>query len=330
MQTMQEEIMTQKRARTIIDLAQVKKGEKVLILCDFHTASLGKLLAAQAFQMDALPIFTIIPPLKAHGDPVPEPVFKMAMEVDVIIAPMMASIGHTPLRFEALKKGIKLMVLGEVDEAYLAKGAFDADFHGLRPKIEKLAELVTKARTARVTNAKGTDITMNIEGRRAQPFTGFADKGMLASPPCLEVNCAPVEGTSEGKIVCDVSIEDLPSDLGFVLLKEPVECTVSGGFVKDVKGGQEAKKLKAYLASLKDPNIYSIAELGIGMNPSAKPDGTSLLDEGSGDNIHIAIGTNEYFPGGKIRAKGHYDLVMSFCTLELDGKVVVKEGKPVF
>ena len=109
-----------------------------------------------------------------------------------------------------------------------------------------------------------------------------------------------------------------------------MECTVSGGFVKDVKGGQEAKKLKAYLASLKDPNIYSIAELGIGMNPSAKPDGTSLLDEGSGDNIHIAIGTNEYFPGGTIRAKGHYDLVMSFCTLELDGKVVVKEGKPVF
>jgi leucyl aminopeptidase (aminopeptidase T) len=330
MPKMIEEMMMQKRTKTIIDLAQVKKGEKVLILADFHTANLGKLLAAQVHQIDALPILTIIPPLKAHGDPIPEPVFKMAMEVDVIITPMVVSIGHTPLRHEALKRGIKLMVLGEVDEAYLAKGAFDANFHELRPKIEKLAELMTKAKTARVTNAKGTDITMNIEGRRAQPFTGFTGNGMLASPPCLEVNCAPVEGTSEGKIMTDVSIEDLPSDLGFVLLKEPVECTVSGGLVRDIKGGGEAKKLKEYLGSLKDPNIYNIAELGIGMNPSAKADGTSLMDEGSQDNIHIAIGTNEYFPGGTIRAKGHYDLVISFCTLELDGVAVVKDGKSVF
>jgi leucyl aminopeptidase (aminopeptidase T) len=66
------------------------------------------------------------------------------------------------------------------------------------------------------------------------------------------------------------------------------------------------------------------------MNPKTKPDGTSFMDEGSQDNTHIAIGTNEYFPGGKIKAKGHYDLVMSFCTLDLDGVVVIKDGKPVF
>jgi leucyl aminopeptidase (aminopeptidase T) len=329
MKEMPERMMMQKRTKTIIDLAQVEKGENVLILCDFHTANLGQLLATQVFQIDAVPLFTVIPPLKAHGEAVPEPVYRMAMEADVIIAPMMMSIGHTPLRHEALKRGKKLMVLGEVDEAFLAKGAFDADFHELRPKIQKLAELVTKAKTARVTNAKGTDITMSIEGRKAQPFTGFTDKGMLASPPCLEVNCAPVEGTAQGKIVADVSIEDLPPDLGFVLLEEPVECTVSGGLVRDVSGGREAGKLKEYLASLQDPNIYSIAELGIGMNPNAKADGTSLVDEGSQDNLHLAIGTNEYFPGGSVRAKGHYDLVISFCTLELDGAPVVKAGKPI-
>lgn len=330
MTEMLEEMMLQKRVKVITDLAQVRKGETVLILCDFHTASLGKLLASQVFQMDAVPLFTIIPPLKAHGDPVPEPVFKMAMEADVIITPMTVSIGHTPLRHEALKKGKKLMVLGEVDEKYLAKGAFDANFHELKPKIEELAELLTKAKTAKVTNARGTNITMSVEGRRAQPFTGFAEKGMLASPPCLEVNCAPVEGTAEGKIVADVSIEDLPSELGFVLLKEPVECTVSGGLVRDIKGGWEARQFKEYLASLQDANVYSIAELGIGMNPSAKADGTSLMDEGSQDNLHLAIGTNEYFPGGTVRAKGHYDLVMSFCTLELDGVPVVKEGRSTF
>jgi len=99
-----------------------------------------------------------------------------------------------------------------------------------------------------------------------------------------EVNCALVEGTSEGKIVADVSIEDLPPELSFGLLKEPVEVAVSGGFARDIKGGWEAKKFEEYLEGLKDPNVYNIAELGIGMNPNAKADGRSLLDEGSQDN----------------------------------------------
>ena len=222
------------------------------------------------------------------------------------------------------------MVLSQVDEAFLANDAFDADFHGLKPKIEKLAELVNNAKIARVTSDKGTDITMSIEGRKAQAFTGFVDKGKLAAPPGLEVNCSPVEGTAKGKIVADVAIDDLPPELGCELLKEPVEATVSGGFVREIKGSLEAEKFREYLNNLQDPNVYNIAELGLGMNPKAKADGTSLLNEGSQDNIHIAAGTNIYFPGGTVTAKGHFDMVMSFCTLELDGVTVIKNGKHVF
>jgi len=328
---MLEELLTQKRAKAIIDLAQIGKRDKVLILCDYHTAGVGKLIAAQAYQLAAVPIFTAIPPLKAHGDPVPEPVFKMSMEVDVIIAPMMTSIAHTPLRYEAIKKGIKLMVLAQVDEAFMAKGAFDVDFYELKPRIEKLAELVNNAKAARVTSAKGTNITFSIDGRKAQAFTGFLEKGKLAAPPALEVNCSPVEGTAQGKIAADVAIDDMPPYLSFLgLLKETVEVTVKDGYAREITGGWEAEKLKEFLASLQDPNVYNIAELGIGMNPAAKADGTNLMNEGSQDNIHIALGTNIYFPGGTVEAKGHFDLVMSFCTLELDGVPVIKEGRPNF
>ncbi len=331
MNPMFEDMMMQKRARAIIELAQVKKSEDVLILADFHTANVGKMLAAQIFQMNAVPLLTIIPPLKAHGDPVPEPVFRMAMEVDVILAPLMASIAHTALREEAVKKGIRLMVLAGADEAYLAKGGFDVDFHELKPGIEKLADILTKAKKARITNALGTDITMSVEGRRAQAFTGFAEKGKLSAPPCLEVNCSPVEGTAEGTIVVDVAVDDMPPELSsLALLKEQIHVTVKGGLARQIEGGEEARKLREFLASLQDPNVYNIAELGIGMNPGAKADGSNLLNEGSQDNMHIALGTNIYFPGGKVKAKGHFDLVMSFCTLELDGVTIFKAGKPVF
>lgn len=331
MKEIMEEMIMQKRAKTIADLALVEKGEKVLILCDYHTVSVGKLLVTQIYQRDALPIFTIIPPLKAHGDPVPDPIVKMAMEVDVIIAPMMASIAHTELRYEAVKKGVRLMVLIQVDEDFMRKGAFDVDFYKLKPRIEKLAELVNNAKVARVTSKKGTDITMSIDGREAQAFTGFLEKGKLAAPPALEVNCSPVEGTAEGKIVADVGIDDMPPDLSFLgLLKETVEVMVKDGYAREITSGWEAEKFRELLENLQDPNVYNIAELGLGMNPKAKADGTNLLNEGSQDNIHIALGTNIYFPGGTVKAKGHFDLVMSFCTLELDGVTVIKDGKPVF
>jgi leucyl aminopeptidase (aminopeptidase T) len=289
----------------------------------------GRLLVSQVYQIDALPILTIIPPLKTEAPP-PEPIAEMAKLVDALIAPMTTNIAHTQLRIDLQKLGVKFMVLPQVNQEFLASGAFDVDFYELRPKIEKLAVLVTKAKVAKITTPKGTDLTMSIEGRKGQAFHGFAEKGILGSPPCLEVNCAPVEGTAEGRIVADVSIEALPPEVGFVLLSEPVEVLVHNGLAEKIEGGWEAKKFKEFLESTKDPNVYNIAELGIGMNPNCKPDGTQLMDEAGLGSIHIALGTNEYFPGGKVRASGHYDLIFSNVTLELDGVTVIKDGKLVF
>ena len=77
MPSMYDEILAQKRAHTIIDLAQVQKGDKVLILCDYTTAELGQLLTSQAYNAGALPILTIIPVLKGHGDSAPMAVIEL-------------------------------------------------------------------------------------------------------------------------------------------------------------------------------------------------------------------------------------------------------------
>ncbi len=331
MESMYDEVITQKRAHTIIDLAQVKKGDKVLILCDFTTEEVGKLLASQVYNINALPILTIIPPLKGHSDPAPQPVEEMAMKVDVIIAPMKYSIAHSPLRTKALKAGIRLMTpTGILDS--LAKGFFDADYYEMRDKAIKMAELLTKAKTARVTTPKGTDITMSLEGRAGVPLTGFCQKGILAAPPGMEGLCCPVEGTAEGTFVCDVSVQGLPPELKIYerLLDEPIEFIVHEGLVKDIKGGKEAKELKEYLKSMNDPTVYNIAELGIGMNSALKEFTGSMLDEAVRGGLHIGIGDNVCFPGGKVESSGHFDPVMSCVTLELDGKAVIKDGKHLY
>ena len=324
-----DEIMMPKRASKIIDLAQVKKGEKVLILCDYTTAEIGKLLVSQVYQMDAVPLYTVIPPLPSDGIPVPEPVAAMAMQVDIIIAPMSVNIAHIPLRTEALNAGIRLLILPGITEEVLDSGLFDVDFNAARVKCDKMAELLGKAKTARVTTAKGTDITMSLEGREGQSQSGFAVKGVLAGPPSMEALCCPIEGTAEGKFVGDVCILGLPAHLDFrnKLLSEPVEITVREGMAREIKGGREARMYKEYLESLNDPTIYTIAELGVGMNPYIKTFDGSCLDEAVAGSIHIALGENWCFPGGSLKSSGHHDFIISDVTLELDNKVIIENGK---
>lgn len=327
-----EKAILPKRAQKIVDLAQVKKGEKVLVLCDSTTASFGELLTSEVIQKEALPIFTVIPPLSAHGVPVPEPVAEMAKRVDVIIAALVTLIAHTPLRTEVLRAGGRLMILPYVDEQFLASEAFDVDFYAVRLRAEKIADLLTKAKTARVTTAKGTDLTMSIEGRQGAPLTGFCQKGVLASPPGLETLVCPVEGTSKGKIVDTISIMCLPPELDFAekLLSEPVEFIVVEGLLKEINGGRQAEQFKKYLKSLNDPNVYNIAELGIGMHPLVKKFDGSFMDESIQGAIHIGLGENWCFPGGKVKSVGHFDFNIPNVTLELDGKAVIKDGKHLF
>lgn len=316
-----KEVLMAKGAKTLIEiLAEVKKGEKVLILCDFNTVDVGVALVSQVLQNDALPFLTIIPPLKMHGEPLPDAITEMAKHVNVLIAPMTTNIAHTATRYEAQKSGVRVMVLPEANEKLLSSEALQADFYGLRPKIEKMAELLSKANSAKVTTPKGTAIYMGLEERRGRALHGFTQPNDISAGPCLESSIAPVEGTSEGVIVVDVSIP------GLGLLSETIEILVHEGWAREIRGGIEARRFKNLLESKKDPNIYNIAELGIGMNPNCKAEGSMLLDEGVQGTIHIALGTNAYI-GGKVKASGHYDVIISNPTLELDGVVIVKDGK---
>jgi 2,5-dihydroxypyridine 5,6-dioxygenase len=66
--------------------------------------------------------------------------------------------------------------------------------------------------------------------------------------------------------------------------------------------------------------------MGIGMNPKCRFVGLMLEDEGVLGSIHIGTGTSITL-GGTVKARSHYDLIMSKPTLELDGVILVQEGK---
>jgi 2,5-dihydroxypyridine 5,6-dioxygenase len=135
--------------------------------------------------------------------------------------------------------------------------------------------------------------------------------------PTIEVNVVPKEYTAKGRIVSDCSVPYL----GIGVLREPIDCEVSGGFIETVSGGEQAEILKADWLSRNDKNVYNVAELGIGLNPNAIPTGVMLEDEGIIGTVHFGIGTSRTL-GGDIQAPTHYDLLVWNPTIEADGEVI--------
>lgn len=120
----------------------------------------------------------------------------------------------------------------------------------------------------------------------------MVDGGLCHKPeqaigiPIVEVNAALIEDSTNGRIVIDTSM----SFLG--ILKENITLEALNGRIEKISGGEEAKKVKEILKSKKDPNVYTIAEIAIGLNPKAEIEGILAEDEGVLGTMHFGIGNN--------------------------------------
>ncbi len=137
---------------------------------------------------------------------------------------------------------------------------------------------------------------------------------------------------TQGTIVFDGSMTFSDGD---ALLKTPITVTVNAGFVSDIAGGEEAKRLlKDIIAAEKESlaleatgklpsgqgavyarNARNIGELGIGLNPSANVNGNMLEDEKAFRTCHFAIGANY---DGDAPSLIHFDGIVRNPTLVIE------------
>ncbi len=318
------DMLLTKPARTIVELSGVEPGLQVLVLTDTDKFAIGKLVAGVAHEAGGKVSLMVMPAQKMQGEELPPTVAAAMKAADVVIAMVAKNMAHTTARLEATRKGTKILLMPRVTEDRLLAPPMEADFHALRPIIEGLAKRMTEAKTARLTNAAGTDIRMSLEGRKGRALTGFGNTEDIAAPPGVEASIAPLEGTAQGVVVVDGSIPGV----GFLEGENP-RIIVKGGRFESVTGGPLASTFGKLLASLNDPNVYHVAELGVGLNPLCKLRGAPDDDEGEFGSAHVAFGTNK-FMGGTVLAAAHYDVVVKKATLELDGVVVLKDGEIQF
>ena len=310
------------------DVVAVKKGERVLIIANPATAEIAQDLFTASAQAGALPTLMFQPDKTSFDNANPEVLAAIATEPEVCFSISNIKLGKDPAAtakpyktedgqefthiFDYLLDGKKTMrgawTPGITVDMMNRTAAID--YKELGERCRKLDELFKGAVKAFVTAPGGTDLMIPIDGRKLMFDDGdFTKPGTGGNIPAGEVFISPVVGGCEGVIVYDGSMTFADGDS---ILEIPILCKVEAGFVKEIEGGAEAKRLLktiteaekrtvAYEKEKKLPegqgavykkNARNIGELGIGLNPAAQITGNMLEDEKAFHTCHFAIGEN--------------------------------------
>ena len=327
------------------DVVKVKKGERVLIIANPATAEIAQDLYSASSESGALATLIYQPDKTSFDNANPEVLAAIATEPEVCFSISNIKLGKDPGAtanpyttedgqkythiFDYLMDGKKTMrgawTPGITVDMMNRTAAID--YKELQTRCAALTDIFKSAVSARITAPAGTDLIVPINGRKLLSDDGdFSKPGTGGNIPAGEVFISPVVGGStlkaeggspleqqcdgcQGTIVYDGSMTFSDGDS---ILETPITCKVEKGYVTDITGGAEARRLlKTILeaelrpfvlekegklpqgqAAIYKKNARNIGELGIGLNPAANITGNMLEDEKAFHTCHFAIGEN--------------------------------------
>ena len=306
----------------------IRRGENVLIVCDPTTAEIGQSLHIATQKRSDRVLLIVMPKSRHHGEEPPSPVAALMRQQQVVIAATKYSLTHTRAARQALKDGARIATMPGMTFELYTEGGMTADFQDVKRRISNIANFLRRRRIINVKSESGTDVTFEVNWRDWKlDDNGICNRPrMLTNLPAGKVFILPKEGTMNGTIVIDGSWDS-------TLIDEPVEFIVEDGTVVDVKGGtlaatirqsygEVAKKLKA-----KDrESVWTVAEFGFGMNPSARLVGNVLEDEKRMGSCYFSIGDNTGL-GGTSNAGIHVSGVLAEPSVWLDDSCLTEVGE---
>ena len=149
---------------------------------------------------------------------------------------------------------------------------------------------------------------------------------VLADTRCCGQNAATVAarpGWGRITAVANRAIVRIDGSIASVgQVSEPVTLDIEGGRIVGATG-REGERL---LEVLEERNGNNVAELGIGTNEKAQVTGNILEDEKMLGTVHVAFGASASI-GGVIQVPVHLDCVILRPELEVDGRVLVRDGE---
>lgn len=301
---------------------RAKKGENALIITDKQKREIGQSLLKVGKNFCECELI-LTSKSKIHGDE-PEPeVARMMLDRDIVIVPTTHSLTHTRATKRARKTARVVTLPGITKDMFLR--TIPIDYHKMNQLCEKLKTRI-RGKEMRIETKIGTDLYLVQRGRKISSDTGLSlKKGELNNLPAGEVGYSPLEGKTEGKIIIDVSgSPDTQTKFGKIgLVKKPFRIDIDKGQAVDCTN----PVLWKWVTSVE--NGTNVGEFSIGTNPKARITGRILEGEKALKTAHIAFGTSGS-SDGKVRSSIHLDQVFRNPTIEVDGKVIIKDGKFLF
>ncbi len=307
-------------------IMKIGSGQRLLIIADTYArpVAIGQAMMNLASSHSIETTLAIMEPRVHRAQEPPKPIAQAMKEVDAIFEVVEEfDICHTTARKEASEAGVRyFLTLAALSEDYLSRPISLESLDIMRERTEKLAKILTQANTARVITPFGTDLTMNIGGRESLPIHPLGNAAVSLLPDYAEAAVSPNEGSSEGVVVIDSSVQGW----GY-LLREPVRFVVKKGRVEKVEGETEdANRFRDLIRTDENSNNCA-AEFGIGTSHTASENlSGSTWDYGRMGTLHIAVGRNNDI-GGKTWSNIHIDVLMTKPTVELDGQKILENGK---
>lgn len=309
------------------ELLATNAQEKVLIVTDVAgTRENGDIVEAISARSRAAGAETLVLEMNDNpgtgGEYLPEAVQKMMPGQDIIIS--LTRTTSAPLPHHRVPIG--LIRSNQVRGVFMVKrsradlfheSVLEADYPAMSRVANFWQEAFDKGETVRVTSAAGTDFTSSIKGQPSHRSNFAHEPGRMSPVNWGEVYQGPVVGTTNGRFVCDGPI------LGFDWPKQPVIVEMKDGLAVSVTGDPEASA-KLWKLIEDNENGANIAEIALGINAKANDHSCNTYKKGLG-RLHIAVGNGLVY-NQTVDSNIHIDLIMHKPTVEIDGRVIVRDG----
>jgi leucyl aminopeptidase (aminopeptidase T) len=323
------ERMIHSARRAMVNVLELRSTDRVLVVQDPECQKCSEAFFEAARAEGCTTTAYVLPD---HGRPLkamPEGMAATVEGQDVVINVMSGSSDEIPFRIEWLtlleERDLRVGHSPNIHEDMMDGGPMDVDYGLMVDQAERLIVALDEAVSVQITTPGGTDLTLDLQGRRFVTDVKITETEKGCNLPCGEVYCAPVEDGADGIVVADGSIggEGPPPS--------PVTLEVQAGRVTTVRCADPQWQERITQLLDTDTGARTIAELGIGLNPKARLVGIMLEDEKAYRTAHIAFGDNIGFPGGVSKSATHIDYLIHRPTIvarfqDATERTIVEDG----
>lgn len=323
-----------KAAKNVVHLTRVKPHDRVVVITDQETEEIGRHIHAAAKHVASAKLVLIEDHTARPAKELPESLVKEIEEFQPTVSVYAAQgySGELPVFRRVLMDkliedlGCRHAHMINIDHDLMEQG-MNSDYDAIVALTSKLHDVVSKAKTIRVTSKDGTDITAEIDNDR---YVWISSDGIIDSPdswsnlPDGEIFTYPerVDGVIAARVVGDYLSEK------YKVLDEPLLVKIEDSLISEISHPNEelVNDFASYVAE--DPMNDRVGEFAIGTNVGLANLTGNLLQDEKFPGLHIAFG--HPYPdrtGAYWDAPGHIDLVSPGTSIWADDIQVMDEGK---